>query len=572
MVSTHPTPSATISDIKDTSKRTSQLGAINLFIALCVTVLNLYLKNYLTVKITAILSVVLIVMLYLNFRKIRFVKPASVLTINLFLMILVLAEGFRSGCYLYFFPAVAGLPLIFENTNKHTPKLKLYVIFTALCFGLSIYLCNTTDPWEVIDDTTYSIMFYINMACAFSLCVVYSYLNVYFERKYANALIEEKNRTHEAMNARTKFLSSIGHELRTPLNGITGIVNILRGKSTLPEQEQDLDILKYCADHMLELVNDLLDFNKIEAGKFELHPENFNVAKLLHKAQFPFYNRFAEKKIELVSEIDPLLDKIVFADDVRMVQIINNLLSNALKFTDKGYVKLKAECLNRSDSQISMRLTVKDTGIGIKKEDHHKIFDSFWQVYHKSTRKYSGTGLGLPICRKLLNLMDAELVMESEPGEGTTFSFVVNLPLADVKSIIKAAPAETRNLSGYRILVAEDNHINMAIIRKTLQDWKAEITSCWNGEEALNTLLKDNTYDMVLLDLEMPVMDGYTAVKHIKKLHPEMPVIAFTAALIDSEMYQNLINTGFNECVLKPFRPQELFSKIYQQLNVQAAS
>jgi CheY-like chemotaxis protein/two-component sensor histidine kinase len=314
---------------------------------------------------------------------------------------------------------------------------------------------------------------------------------------------------------------------------------------------------------MLGLVNDILDYNKIEAGKLQLHPIETNIKDLLEKSILPFYNRFEEKQVDLLLNIDDKLNKNVLADDLRLVQVINNILSNALKFTETGYVKITASLVDAESDNISVLFSVEDTGIGINEKDQEKIFDSFWQVYDESTRKYGGTGLGLTICERLLQFMGTCLELESKEGKGSRFYFTVNFPLSVTRNVDVLVKEEKQvQLLGSRILLAEDNVINMLIAKKLIVDWQAELTTAEDGEIALQRLSEDCNYDLILLDLEMPNMDGYTAVQVIKNLYPHIPVLAFTAVLMDEEMVQKLLNIGFDDCILKPFQPMELLTKL----------
>jgi CheY-like chemotaxis protein len=253
----------------------------------------------------------------------------------------------------------------------------------------------------------------------------------------------------------------------------------------------------------------------------------------------------------------------VMADDVRIIQVINNLLSNALKFTDEGYIRLNVTCESATDSALKVDFIVEDTGIGIDKADQERIFDGFEQVYSENTRKYAGTGLGLNICLRLLNLMNGSLTLTSEKGKGSTFAFTLTFDRAE-KSPNKAIRNynESEGLAGLKILVVEDNQINMTIARKMLTGYKATCTPAYNGKEALEILEKNADFSIILLDLEMPVMNGHEAIIELKKLYPAIPVVAFTASLIDAEMLEALVREGFEDCVSKPFHPKQLFSQV----------
>ena len=555
-------------DMKEVSKRSIQFIGVGVIITSALIPVHIYDGHYLSAIITGIFSLFLGGVWLMHKKGLtRYTTVISIIGINIFLTIFNFTEGIKMGDYLFFFPMLFALPFLVRNKKKYTKEVFLYFIFTAVCFCVSVSISPEVSPWQTITDDQYASIFYINAICAVLMSAVFAYLGIYFERKYAAVLLDQKNRTEEAMKARSQFLSQMGHELRTPLNGIIGASNLLTKNNTLPEQSEYLNILKYCSNHMLELINNILDYNKIEAGKLDIHVTEMNLRQLIQNSVLPFSNRFDEKKLELKVEIDPELDVSVMIDDIRMIQILNNLISNALKFTEKGHVKLKVFRKSKEDQMIDVSFAVEDTGIGIDKSDFPKIFESFGQVYTSTTRQYEGTGLGLSISQRLLNLMGSKLELESEPGKGSVFSFSVKLKQTTNKAEHSAAKMQNTDLSGMRILIAEDNVINMLIAKKIMADWNVNLTTAENGLKALQSLETDANYNIILLDLEMPEMDGYTAVREINKLYPGIPVLAFTAALIDQDMYSDLRNTGFVDAVLKPCQPMELFSKIRQYAN-----
>jgi CheY-like chemotaxis protein len=267
-------------------------------------------------------------------------------------------------------------------------------------------------------------------------------------------------------------------------------------------------------------------------------------------------------------DIDPELNVSVLADDLRLIQVFNNLFSNALKFTEKGFVKLEVLCKSKNNQYVEVSFNVEDTGIGIDEKDQKKIFESFWQVYDENTKKFIGTGLGLTICVRLLKLMNSNLTLVSEKGKGSKFSFDLKFECTNAQQQISGNNTKTEdNLSGIRVLLAEDNQINMMVAKKILTGFKATVTCAYNGKEALEVLEKAPVLDIILLDLEMPVINGYTAIFEIKKSHPNIPVIAFTASLIDQKMLSELIESGFADCILKPFQPHQLLAGIKKHLS-----
>ena len=553
-----------IHDISETSNRIYQFGIVALLFTVIAIINDLIYGLTLSACLVAGLFLTMAFTLWLNKKGYgTFTKFSIVVLISTFLLVIAFAEGLKTGGYLYFLPVMFALPFLVNNSKNYVFELALYFTIPVSCFSGVLFFCDDKSSWQNISDDVYQKMFYTNSFSIMALSAVFSYLSIYLERKYAQALMEQKNRAEDAVEARTKFLSNMGHELRTPLNGIIGATNLIRNDQSLPGQTKYLDILKYCSDHMLGLVNDILDFNKIEQDKLELHPTRCNLKNILTQSALPFYSRFEEKHLDLKLIIDEKLDAIILADDVRLVQVINNILSNAIKFTDKGYVKLEATVEKEEAGKMHVLFSIEDTGIGIPQDLQHRIYDSFWQVNNESTRKYGGTGLGLTICQRLLHLMNSTLKLQSVEDKGSRFYFKIDFPVvSDKREASYKQEAEITNLAGYRILIAEDNLINMMIAKKILEDWHAEVTPCENGKIALEAIANDSNYNLILMDLEMPEMDGYTALKELKMTHPHIPVLAFTAALMDNYMFEDLLAQGFTDCVLKPFQPLHLLAKI----------
>lgn len=377
-------------------------------------------------------------------------------------------------------------------------------------------------------------------------------------------LMKAKERAEVAAHVKARFLSNMSHELRTPLNGIIGSTNLLLQEEFLQTQKQHLDVLKYSSEHMMVLINDILDFNKIEAGKLELAAAPVNIKEFAQKVIAQFSRSVQEKGLKFITEIDDRLDTEYLTDETRLNQILSNLLSNAIKFTHSGSITFSVSKLFSTSSKSTVHFLVKDTGIGIAPSKHKEVFESFTQADINTTRKYGGTGLGLTITKKLINIFGSELRLESMEGKGSAFQFTVEMPINENRKeyISEHKATQPGSLLGVRILIAEDNPVNLSVARRFLLKWGVELTEAKNGVEAVQKF-KSGVYDLVLLDLEMPEMDGATALVEIKKIQPQAIVLAFTAAVYDN-MVDDLIQKGFLDFIHKPFRPEELHAKITQ--------
>jgi signal transduction histidine kinase len=375
-----------------------------------------------------------------------------------------------------------------------------------------------------------------------------------------------KARLENSVKAKTRFLSSMSHELRTPLNGIIGTSNLILEDETISEAaKEQLKLQLYSSEHMLSIINDILDFSKIDSGKIEFSKQAFGLQDLLQKITRAFENRFKSSKLGFETVIDAGLDDVyVISDEVKLSQVLNNLLSNALKFTLEGKVVLQATVENETSRDISVHFRVSDTGIGIREDKLSEIFEGFSQVHaDELKRKFGGTGLGLTISKKLVELFGGNLQVESEFGKGSCFYFSVSFKKQTKVQRIPVQPdipfAQT-DIRGVRVLIVEDNEINMTILRSFLLKWGIRVKEANNGIHALE-LMKYHKFDLILMDLEMPEMNGYTTVNIIRQTNTTVPIIAFTATLLE-DMDMLIADGGFNDYMLKPFRPAELKKKI----------
>lgn len=384
-------------------------------------------------------------------------------------------------------------------------------------------------------------------------------------------LMKSKEKAEAAAKVKTRFLSNMSHELRTPLNGIIGASNLLLQEEHLPSQQPHLDILKYSSEHMMVLINDILDYNKIDAGKLELAAAPVNMKSFVQRVATQFSGQIQAKGLNFVEDIDDRLDLELMTDETRLNQILSNLLSNAIKFTHHGSITLAVRKIYATSTKATLQFIVRDTGIGIPANKHREIFDSFTQADVNTTRKYGGTGLGLSITKKLINKFNSELMLESEEGKGSTFHFTLELTINENRKLYinEARSKQLESLDGVQVLLAEDNPVNLAVAKRFLTKWGIRVTEAANGREAVNKF-RPGTFDLLLIDLEMPEMDGASALKEIRKIDPNVPIMAFTAAVYDN-IHADLLSKGFTDFIHKPFRPEDLHNKINMQVQAKRA-
>lgn len=388
-------------------------------------------------------------------------------------------------------------------------------------------------------------------------------------------LLKAKQLAEQSTKAKEQFLAHMSHEIRTPMNAVLGITNLLLELEPRDDQTEFLKAIKYSTDNLLVIINDILDFSKIEANKFELVYEQFNIKETVDHVFETVKYLSTEKSLSLEKSIQPEVPEILTGDQVRLSQILLNLLSNAVKFTEFGFVKLIIEAISESDSAVNLKFTVEDTGSGINSSDLDKIFDSFEQSQMRRSAKLKGTGLGLAIVKRLVELQGGRIAVESEINKGSKFSVFLPFHIPTKKEredqISEGFSQEdimTLRFNGIKILLAEDNEMNQMVAVNTLRLWGAEIEVAENGLRCFE-LLEKKDFDLILMDISMPVMNGYETSRKIRnETRPEMrkiPIIAFTASAMISTK-EKFYEYGMNDFVAKPFRPEELKRKIYRLL------
>jgi PAS domain S-box-containing protein len=383
-------------------------------------------------------------------------------------------------------------------------------------------------------------------------------------------LIIARQKAEEAAQSKQLFMSTMSHEIRTPLNEVIGITNLLMQGQPREDQMDFIKTLKFSGNHLLTLVNDVLDYNKMESGKIVFEQTQFNLSDFLEEIMRSYSFRSKAKNLSFDLKKDQSLPEEVIGDPIRLNQILSNLLSNALKFTKNGGINVFVRELSSNGNQVKVEFTVNDTGIGIPKEKHAAIFEGFTQASADTTRQYGGTGLGLAICKKLIELQGGTIFIESEPGKGSSFRFAISLGVSEKSSSGQKAEISENftGLEGKRILIAEDNKINFFVANKFLTGWGAVVTHAENGQIALDKVRFEN-FDLIIMDLQMPVMDGIEASKIIRESNDpkinSIPIVALTAAIM-SENHDKIESLHINDYVLKPFKPHDLFERILKHV------
>lgn len=385
------------------------------------------------------------------------------------------------------------------------------------------------------------------------------------------SVLNAKIRAEEADMLKSNFLANMSHEIRTPMNGILGFAQLLKNEESPDKRDRYIDIIYHNGMMLVNLIDDIIDLSKIDAGQLSINPSECNLDNLMFEVYTLFNEiKFKQEKEHINIRLLNLNDdesNILYTDAQRLRQVLVNLISNSLKFTEKGYVEF-GYLINEDKS--SIEFFVRDTGIGIPNDKHDIIFDRFRQVQEGSTRKYGGTGIGLYITKHIIELLGGDIWFESVEGKGTTFHF--SLPYHESKSaangsvIFKTKNPEYR-WEGKTILIAEDIETNYKYIATILADTKAKLLWARNGQEAINLVMEGIPLDIILMDIQMPVIDGYEATSRIREKFPDLPIIAQTAYALPHDNLK-CFEVGCNDYISKPINAHLLKKKIDELLNV----
>lgn len=404
-------------------------------------------------------------------------------------------------------------------------------------------------------------------------------------RAGANKLLQKKNKqlfaakekAEEASKIKENFLSTISHELRTPIYAVTGLTYLLLQENPNKSQEEHLNSLKYSGEHLLSLINNILDLNKLSAKKVKKINTDFNLKLKMSDFYKSFTKSAKDKQVQMHMHIDDQIPERLNGDMLKISQVLINLVSNAVKFTDNGDVWIRLFLVNEEGNQVTVRFEIEDNGIGIEKKHHKSIFKNFNQGQDEINTRYGGTGLGLSIVENLLLFLDSKIFLESEKDEGAKFYFNISFKKAQQETAVVQQLENKKEqefleldmaqiLDGKKVLIVDDNKLNQKITEKILMRKNIVCEVAGNGQLALDFVDK-HKYDLILMDIHMPVMDGIEATEIIRKNDSRTPIIALTAVSLDDKT-QQFFHHGFTDVIPKPYKTELFYDKIYRVLKL----
>jgi signal transduction histidine kinase/CheY-like chemotaxis protein len=478
-----------------------------------------------------------------SFTLMTLFSPAWIFTqlVNPFLVVMLF-------CLVY-------IPYVYSKAWRNDRPGSVYALMSAFAlmsvFGISLFhYWALIPPLQLVSFLGYIAFFFLQ--------------SLVLAHRVSFVLKKARTEAEQGLKVKSEFLSTMSHEIRTPLNSVIGMSHLLLKNEPRKDQIEHLDVMLFSANNLLAIVNDVLDYNKIEAGKITFEHIEMDLAAIARNVVGGLQTTAHDKDITLRLDFDKKLQHKLLGDPTRLSQVITNLVHNAIKFTPSGEVVLGMEVKEQSETTATLMVFVKDTGIGIPRGKQKLIFERFTQADSSISRSFGGTGLGLAISKKILELQDSSLQLISEEGVGSIFYFIKTFEKAgkipEVVNVNVKPDATDKLLNGISILLVDDNPMNVLVAQTYLKRWGAATDVATNGQEALDKL-DTSKHRLVLMDLQMPVMDGYESTKKMRLNGVNIPIIALTANLpkdVEDEAYK----TGFDDIVMKPFLPDELHSKV----------
>lgn len=453
------------------------------------------------------------------------------------------------------------LPFVYIRAYRNKRPGYLYSLISSLVLMPS-FAISMLHYWDLIPP-----MQMLNFSCYISFFFLQS---LTLSHRVSFALKKAKKEAEEALKAKGEFLSTMSHEIRTPLNSVIGMAHLLLEGNPRKDQKEQLEGMLFAGNNLLNVVNDILDYSKIEAGKISFEQIDMDLVAVTRNIIRGFRQLAQNKGIDLRLATADHPAWMVKGDPTRTSQVITNLVHNAIKFTKKGYVEVSIDALNETEKNITLKIQVKDTGIGIPKEKQLLIFERFAQADSSTSRGFGGTGLGLSICKRILELQGSSLNLLSEEGRGSSFFFIQTFEKSDHKPKLQTfdpPPGQNREKPFLHtgVLLVDDNKMNVMVARSFLERWGAHVEVASNGLEAV-AKLDPSRHQLVLMDIHMPVMDGYEATRNIRNKGISTPIIALTADL-PNETVEKARTTGMDDILVKPFVPDDLYSKVLHYIH-----
>jgi len=540
-------------------------GPLNQFIRICV-ILSLFVygiyelranQNY---KPSAhIVLVVLIMLVWTNIFLIN--NGIGIITIQYILLAVTCGFYLHDGRWGFFYSSLAIIPILIWFLQESDVNINLFI--TQQQKISPVFIAVLMINFFQLIFINYNFLKFLQFTIS-QLRKAQSE-EVELNKQLKKAVMIAENVSVE----KTDFLSTMSHELRTPLNSVIGMSHLLMADNPRSDQAENLKVLHFSAESLLALINDILDFNKLEYGKIEIEKTGFYPAELISRIHEGLKNQSDEKGISFILNLDERLkDLIVIGDPTRLLQILFNLVGNAIKFTPRGEVELSMQLSSEDNENVSIAFTVRDTGIGISAEKREFIFEPFAQASNNITRKFGGSGLGLAITKQLLDLHGSQIDLRSEENAGTTFKFSISYKKAlnsDIpsKGLFSVFSESVENISSLNILVAEDNTMNILLMKKLFSIWDIQADFAENGQVALE-MAEIKFYDVILMDIHMPVMDGYESSRRIRSFYEgkKMPFLIALTASVANDAIKKIKQVGIDDYISKPFNPNELKNKL----------